>query len=932
MDNPLENKEFKFYLNFRDEELGFGKNEITEPIGFDASSFNVLQDSDRYGRDVEYSNAEVELDFQRYYATQMNGNVNQLLDGLAVNRLSMGLEYLIEAYKLKGFEADVQFILERNNLEFTAGVLDFAQSETDLKTYFKCKIIQDTDKALFKRRSELKVDLLSSEDLDGNYVEPVQTHNILLKPIPLLQQSKWGRAYTVITTIILNQNPLSLLIPLGSQLETGEIRDSYITFDWFSRGWLEFESGDIHPSKVIDDCKILIAKDELTDVKIDIKNVIIRANGVEFLEDENRMDFVLVYIPPDAFDSAEYDYHYLEDPVWELSVEGKDYSVNIPKIERGGKILVAVRYYYIGGGGAQVQYQTFVRYDSIEISTYATSFPSVTKGVRFIDLLKNTSNKTTGLNVYAPDYDIGGKFYDNFVFNGYMIRQFLDTNDEGETIEILKPINTTAKDVLEQLVELNEDWQILSNKTLFIGSYKNYYPNKEIGAFIQPSDKDFNVVYNERYLLQGFNYKYEDYEQDKDQDNTVYAVHTEAEFMIPNRQVETIKQIEVPYTRDPLSFESLRKENIVIKPTTSVNSDDKFFQLDVYPIPENTILEINNVLEYQASNETRQLKIIASDDMRWDLLGMKKGDYLHSLYFKVDDYVFSPIDGIYMIRIEKIEPSLLTLEVGDNIADPVFPTEILGRRIVSMSIEYYIPDVHLTNRTDEGFSFIDNVYTTTGFSNLNYTIRRNMRYWESYIRTASFYNQDKIFKNTYWKSNGELITQLVSESEAIKENESKPISELDLPVVTPIVYETTVVADYDQALSVIDKINTINPDGSIGGFIRIKTTEDKVVKGYVKKLEYNWGTNELNLTLEEKYEPEYISISNIGDGLIYINEAGYDDKIVKPLETKIVGNFVQLFDKSGIPLNNPTHYLKYKVNGIVYENVVNLSIAISEIW
>ena len=61
MNSPLEKNEFRFYLNFKDESLGFGTIEITEPIGFDASTFGVVKDTNRYGRDVEYANVDIEL-------------------------------------------------------------------------------------------------------------------------------------------------------------------------------------------------------------------------------------------------------------------------------------------------------------------------------------------------------------------------------------------------------------------------------------------------------------------------------------------------------------------------------------------------------------------------------------------------------------------------------------------------------------------------------------------------------------------------------------------------------------------------------------------------------------------------------------------------------------------------------------------------------
>ena len=181
MNNPLEANEFRFYLNFKDESLGFGIIEITEPIGFDASTFGVIKDANRYGRDVEYANVDIELTFQDVKA-QISDSVITLPNGVTIDRLAMGLDFLLFAIELKGFETEVEFIIKRKNLSFTIGVLDLASDvDTDMTTYLSCKVIQNTDKAIIKRRNEIKVDVFSNEDLDGNPVEPIQTYKVLMK-------------------------------------------------------------------------------------------------------------------------------------------------------------------------------------------------------------------------------------------------------------------------------------------------------------------------------------------------------------------------------------------------------------------------------------------------------------------------------------------------------------------------------------------------------------------------------------------------------------------------------------------------------------------------------------------------------------------------------------------------------------------------------
>jgi hypothetical protein len=99
---------FTFYLNFKNDATGL--IEITEPVKFDGASFTVEQDKSRYGRDISYGNEEVSLEFY---------------DGTFNNGLTMGLFQLLDYYKTYGFESEVEFILNKNGVNFTIGLLDF---------------------------------------------------------------------------------------------------------------------------------------------------------------------------------------------------------------------------------------------------------------------------------------------------------------------------------------------------------------------------------------------------------------------------------------------------------------------------------------------------------------------------------------------------------------------------------------------------------------------------------------------------------------------------------------------------------------------------------------------------------------------------------------------------------------------------------------
>ena len=62
---------FKHYLNFLSLPT-VGKIRISEPFGFDGSSFKVKQDDKRFGRDVYIADEEIELEFTREEFERLN--------------------------------------------------------------------------------------------------------------------------------------------------------------------------------------------------------------------------------------------------------------------------------------------------------------------------------------------------------------------------------------------------------------------------------------------------------------------------------------------------------------------------------------------------------------------------------------------------------------------------------------------------------------------------------------------------------------------------------------------------------------------------------------------------------------------------------------------------------------------------------------------
>jgi hypothetical protein len=536
-------------------------------------------------------------------------------------------------------------------------------------------------------------------------------------------------------------------------------------------------------------------------------------------------------------------------------------------------------------------YEVYATMESMNVSITGTStaINSVIEGVRHINYVKQVFKSATGLNVIAPKYDIGGQFYNNFVFNGKLIRQFTDQAFYG-----------TIKENVSQLFELNSDYQI-NKDAVYIGQYNDFYTNNEIGAFLTAPEQSFKSAFNDRYSINKMEYKYKSFEQDKDESNTIDAIHTSTQWLLPNKQVENNLKIEVDFVRDPFEIESARRQGIFTKDTTSLSNDDKVYIIDVIELAPNTRNEFTALLQYTKSIEDETFKILSNGSFNWNLLGFEVGN---TIIVNGNSYV-----------VAIIENTVITLT--DPTADGTTGTAVI-------TVNYPLTNVSLVNRTNQEFNLIENIATGENFSNLQYSIGRNLQHWYSYLKTACKFRQLGKIKNTYFKSNGLAKTQFRSGA-IITENADILVSNLGDAILSPYVYTTKLVADYNDVLNVLELMETINLDNSIGGFIRVMDNEFRMAKIYPTKLSYKWATAELDITGEVKQDSEYLEINSTLSGLIIIDEVGYDTDIIKPLSLRTEGDYIQILDKRGIALNNLIKFDKVRVNSNIFSNIVELS-------
>jgi len=88
-------------------------------------------------------------------------------------------------------------------------------------------------------------------------------------------------------------------------------------------------------------------------------------------------------------------------------------------------------------------------------------------------------------------------------------------------------------------------------------------------------------------------------------------------------------------------------------------------------------------------------------------------------------------------------------------------------------------------------------------------------------------------------------------------------------------------------------------------------------------MNYEWATEVMPFVGTLKAEPDYVTIVSV-DGNITINDVGYSPSFVDTANIQASGDYLSIFDTDSLPLINPTHYSKISVNGVFYDNIVDL--------
>ncbi len=842
---------------------------IQEPFGYDAATYNTNQDDKRLARDVLFTDGSGEFRFgrlRRHY-----------------------LDKLLFFHSYRGFESKVQLKITDGDESLTLD-LDFQEAVTDGLTYFNCKLIQDSDLQRIKRRNEIKVNVLSDKDLDGNPIAPLVPENILIKPKSVFQQSTW-KSNPVDETFIGYGQDAAIVSPFNI-LQKYDILDSTIPFENYQELSSDFSPDEQEQSR--DFATLLKLKSNNANVQILIKglNVSVVTTGF-YVQTEIKINYGTSYV------TGEFESILLFSSNTAVNIVNQDYSVVIPFLPNTSNLWITVTVFqpYSLPAGTPVSSSHITVSapgdETLSIKTFSSTYNTVTPSLRLYDIMRYMIQSVAGLMIVAPDFEPGGRFYDQRLFNGNFLRNLKD-----------RPFYFTLKQLQDTIIEFYADMEIQPDRKVFFGLYPSFYRDEEMAFLTTRQFDKFVKGFNPKACLQSFNFGYKNFQSQKEntEPNNADGVHGETEWLFANNNVENVFEIKCEAARDAAWIDSLVRKSITVSENTATNDDDKIAILDINvdAVESTDKLYFTETSAVLFTFKFPQFTVQNDGSFSWVSLGLTVGSL-----FLINS---TKNDGYYTIA--SISPTTLVL-LGGGVG-PFYSGED------NMNYTYYVPTSTLVgvNWTNEGINPIDGIASPDHYSNLRFTAKRNiLNFFGRALATANLYHRDKPITNTFYKNNPLLITTY--NGVTVKEGaDFTPTN----PILSPVMYKNiNFLMSFAEFVALQYKVRTIR------GYIRAIDNEGFIFKFYPKKMNYNPFQKLLSVAEgEEKYEPLIINIAKF-DGYITINDEytvstlNYDFREDEDNEGRVL-----LKDQENQLLYNPIFWHRVGVNGNIASSLNEL--------
>ena len=871
---------YKHYLRFNDLPL-IGTIEISEPFKFDGSSISVEQEKGKHSRNLTIfsPNTSLELNNSNFELLQNN----QILpDGTIFDYASQGFDYVKKELNLRGFEVNIEYILDYKGSLYSTGKLD-SLTWTIQKDLISFNIIQNTLMKKIKVNEDIAIDAFSSEDLEGNTIFPCQTHNIFLKAKPLVQFSSWGEKTLPFTQLTGSGFNARIFVPIYGGIQNSGIRNTLSAFD---QSFKAIDATFDQDNYLAFGNRLLYAETNLTDVKINIKNI--NFDGYTNFGEVKLTLVVRRFTSDGDFVSNIQVIDLFNAGFGSFNLTNGNYEVNIPSIAQGDSVYIHTTIFAsLGSFVSFNMYFNSFYCESVTARVTSNSISTVIKGIRLYDLLQHQA-RSIGFTLNDSIFGVGTEYYNNFVFNGRMLGNLSDL-----------PFNNKFKELFTSFCdEAFADYQI-NDENVTIKKINQFYNDIELAVFEEIPSLSNNEKPNTDYAIKRveIGFKSSSDARTGNAEDTIDDVHTSMQLNFPSENVDGVFTLNFDHIRSAqLIEEQRRKGNEVSEKTKTLENDEKLFVIDCVELAPSTQNTFTQFLSYQIIDSSNRLNIISNGTFNWLNLGLSAGQNIQigSTVFASNSY-----------QVIELTPYLATFQFLDNL--PTADSTGEGTFVFS----YYLTGVNYTNRTNQDFALIEGIENPENYSNLLFTLKRILNKWSSILSIASQFLPNKELKVTEIKVNNKLETRLSTETESVVD--FAPILTNDIvndKFLDGKVYTYKVFNRFDDMLLLANRVR------DEAGYVRILTSENEVVKGFVNKIEYKIKGQELDLTLYGKYENDIIELSSYAD-------------LIGTFE--VVNDFVTIYDNNGIKLFNTNYMIKFSINGNVYtddvlftENLLNL--------
>ena len=844
----------KFYLDFQSDD--FGKKVIDEPFGTSDINFSLNQKDKGLARDISFSGNEIQFEFTKH----RNHYLDQIL---YYNRLF-------------GFEAVVVLTIEVDENNSYKCDLDFATAETDDLEYFRCKGVEDGKLQIIKARREVKVDVLSDLDIDGNYIGKLVPENMLLLAKPVKQVSRWEQPSEYITILGNLFVKYALLNPCIDLIKS-DIEDSSTFFKNTQRRIAPLNQSDFQVLKAVNNLKnvTISIKDMYLDFRL--KEIFLSnkylGSAYSCLEIRHGIDFTTAT-----------QVKFLETNLGGLNgIYNFSGNINhtIENINRGEFLWISFN----------IKFDPIIYINiknmKIEISADSQAYNSVTKSLRLVDVMRQVVKSISGLDINAPRFE--NEFYDNRLINGNFLRQITD-----------KPFYVSLEDIEKSITEMNADYEIGSDGKVFFGIEEDYYRPVEVGFFDDTQFSQMNKTFNPKFKVNEFGFKYKNFQslKENEEPSSADTIHGESKWVFFNKGVENKKEVEVQWTRDAFLIEEIRRKSITVKDNTATQNDDTIFALDtVNTTFDNEFIETADLLhEFLSSSNKLSLKNDGS--LNFKSLGITVGSLFTIMANDINQ-------GDYTV-ISITENTLILSKNSGSISGAGN-----GNRLTKFKYTLSKSFIPFTNYTNQGFTETENLNASDNYSNRRYSIKRNIyNYYQAYLATCNLFWKDKPIKNTWYKNNGDYKAKYggITLTEKV---DLIPVN----PILSPVLYNEVIFANVEFA----DFITLSTNIRSQRGFIRSIDNNEQVIKIYPMKMGYSLTKMELMIKGEAKYEPVVMSIVVSGSFILINNETRVDS-----LYWELIDNRLSVFDVNRYRLYNTVDWFSVSINYALSNTIKDL--------